>query len=164
MFIRTAVVACEIAVGALGSTAAGPRLEPHIAANAPEDKPRQWNDQSKAAAALAPYIAKAKATYPYAKARYAAGLPAGQSFFVTVELRDGEGRSERVFLVVDEITKAIVHGRIWNEVVTVEGFKFGQQYSVPESEVIDWTITRPDGTEEGNYIGKFIDSLQEAEK
>jgi hypothetical protein len=45
-------------------------------------------------AALKPYIAKARATYPRAKARYLAGLPPGQTFFVTVDLRDPAGHRD----------------------------------------------------------------------
>jgi hypothetical protein len=33
-----------------------------------------------------------------------------------------------------------------------------QSITVPESEVLDWTIARPDGSEEGNFIGKYLDS------
>jgi hypothetical protein len=43
----------------------------------------------------------------------------------------------------------------------VKGYKHGDEYKFPESEVLDWTISKPDGTEEGNFIGKFFDSLRE---
>lgn len=36
--------------------------------------------------------------------------------------------------------------------------------SFAESMLIDWTISKPDGTEEGNYIGKFLDDYQAAQK
>ena len=29
--------------------------------------------------------------------------------------------------------------------------------SFPESEVLDWTIVHPDGHDEGNYVGKFME-------
>lgn len=28
----------------------------------------------------------------------------------------------------------------------------------PETDMLDWPITRPDGTEEGNFVGKFLDT------
>ena len=30
----------------------------------------------------------------------------------------------------------------------------------PESELVDWVITHPDGIEEGNVVGKFLDEWQ----
>ena len=35
----------------------------------------------------------------------------------------------------------------------------GQALSVAEADVVDWTIARPDGTEEGNWMGRFIDGI-----
>ena len=40
---------------------------------------------------------------------------------------------------------------------SVRAYRQGQRISFPESEVWDWTIIHPDGREEGNYVGKFID-------
>jgi hypothetical protein len=157
-----AAIACTTAFAVFGCAAPTPRPDPYMAANAPEDRPHRWDNLSEASAALTPYVAAARATYPDAKARYLAGLPSNHSFFVTVELRDDRGRSERVFLAVDEIHKGTVRGRIWNDILVVDGFTFRQPHSVPESEILDWTITRPDGTEEGNYIGKYVDSLLDA--
>jgi hypothetical protein len=42
----------------------------------------------------------------------------------------------------------------------VKGFKNTDPHSFPESELIDWLISRPDGTEEGNVVGKFLDEWQ----
>jgi hypothetical protein len=30
--------------------------------------------------------------------------------------------------------------------------------TVQEKDVYDWTISRPDGSEDGNYVGKFLDT------
>jgi len=35
--------------------------------------------------------------------------------------------------------------------------KSGQRITIPESKIDNWVIVRPDGTEEGNYVGKFLD-------
>ena len=111
--------------------------------------------------AIAPYVAQARASYPEARARYLAGLPPRHSFFVTVDLRDSRGNVERVFLLVDRIDTGVIHGRIWNILQLVQGFTYRQAYSIPEAEVLDWTITKPDGTEEGNFVGNYLDSLHE---
>jgi hypothetical protein len=84
--------------------------------------------------------------------------PAQQSFFVTVRLRDSAGRTEIVFLAVDSIARDSVYGRLWNPVELVREYKERDPYAVSEGELLDWLITRPDGTEEGNVVGKFIDT------
>ena len=28
-----------------------------------------------------------------------------------------------------------------------------------EKDILDWLIAKPDGSEEGNFIGKFLDTL-----
>lgn len=40
----------------------------------------------------------------------------------------------------------------------LRGFKKGDKLKVEEKDVLDWTISKPDGTEEGNVIGKFLDT------
>jgi hypothetical protein len=42
----------------------------------------------------------------------------------------------------------------------VSGFKLGQTYTFNESDLIDWFISKPDGSEEGNVVGKFLDTLK----
>ena len=134
---------------------------PEISPNAPKDQPISFYESSieEFELMVAPCRQRALATYPEAKARYLAGLPRGYTFFVTVPLRDTRGYTERVFLVVDGIAKTTITGRVWNQITLVEGYKFGQAYSTTEAEILDWTITQPDGSEEGNWSGKFIDAL-----
>jgi uncharacterized protein YegJ (DUF2314 family) len=108
-----------------------------------------------------PYIAKGKATYPAAKKRFLVGLPRGYTFAVRKHLADpGAQRNEEVFVYVDSINGGVVHGRIARELLAVRTFRQGQRISFPESEVWDWMILHPDGTEEGNYVGKFIDTYK----
>jgi hypothetical protein len=111
-------------------------------------------------AAIAPFVAQARASYPAAKLRFLQGLPAGQMFFVTIQLQDAQSRSERVFLRVSEIHGSMIVGAIANDVVLVEGFKSGQSYPIDESEILDWLIAKPDGSEEGNFVGKFLDTYR----
>lgn len=129
-----------------------------LSPTAPKDKPVETTDIAQFKKDIAPYVAKAKSTYPRAKQRFLAGLPRGQIFFLTVPLRDDQGREENVFVAVRSIHDGIVSGRIWNDVRLVRGYKNGDDYSFPESAIIDWLIARPDGTEEGNFVGKFLDT------
>src|SRR4051812_31456705 len=107
--------------------------EPHVSKQALPDKAVSvTSDEQKRRldAAVAPYIAQARATYPHAKQRYLAGLPAQQSFFVTVELRDAAGHSEITFLAVDSLARDSIFGRIWNQINIVRGYRLRDRYAV----------------------------------
>jgi len=107
------------------------------------------------------YIAKARTTYPAAKKRYLAGLPRGYRFEVRKRLADPGGAAfEEVFIEVDSIKAGKVYGRIGSELGAVRSYRQWQRISFPESEVLDWTIVHPDGREERNYVGKFIDTYK----
>jgi len=137
--------------------------EPHVSTNAPPDEPvavGSDEQQRRLEAALAPYIAQARATYPQARERYLAGLPPQEGFFVTVALRDTLGHSEMVFLAVDSLTRDSVFGRIWNQIHVVRGYRLRDPHAVAETELLDWLITKPDGSEEGNVVGKFLDTYR----
>jgi uncharacterized protein YegJ (DUF2314 family) len=129
--------------------------------------PSPANDRPQAAqaaaldAAIAPYVAEARKSFPVAKSRFVQGLPSNEAFFVTVKLKDAKGHSERVFIRVAEIRGTTVLGSIANDIFLVDGFKAGQKYSVDESEILDWLIAKPDGSEEGNFVGKFLDTHQQ---
>lgn len=134
-----------------------------IAPNAPKDQPLtpramcQWNAAVKA---MEPYVANARASYPAAKQRFLKGLPPHHTFFVTTRVRDQRGMVEQVFVVVDSIVRNQIVGRIWSDIGTVRGFFRGQSYTFPEADLIDWMVARPDGTEEGNVVGVFIDTYK----
>ena len=139
------------------------RPTPELSPNAPQDQPVRATGKAEAEeyqAAIAPYIEKGRKTYPEARRRYLAGLPAGHRFFVVTNLRDGSGTSEQVFVAVASITGDRITGRIASDILGVKGFRNGDPYTFPESELVDWLITRPDGTEEGNVVGKFLDEWQ----
>ena len=127
----------------------------------PPDKPIPLSDAQQVTQlerAVAPYVAKACRTYPAAKKRFAAGLPPKYVFSLTTKLWDrAHTHFEVVFVVTDQIKGGTVTGRLATHTKRPIGYDFGAPISFPESEVIDWTIVRPDGTEEGNYVGKFLD-------
>lgn len=139
-----------------------PNQEINVAPNAPKDKPvsaratevRQFEE------AIKPYIEKARKTYPQAKERFLKGLPSKHTFFITTRLFDDARRFEQVFIAVKEIKDGKIKGLIWSDVQLVPGYRKGDSYTFAESELIDWTISRPDGTEEGNFVGNFLDSYQ----
>lgn len=152
-----------VAVALLVSAAAAAQ-EVSVAPNAPKDKPvnvtgdevRQFEE------AIRPHVETARKTYPQARERFQKGLPPKHTFFVTTKLRDAAGRFEQVFVAVREIKGGRISGRIWSDITLVSGYKLGDAYTFPESELVDWTISRPDGTEEGNFVGKFLETYQPA--
>ena len=143
-----------------------PTSNASLAPNAPVDRPISIAgtpvETSAALAAhnklIAPAAKQARATLPQAKRRYLQGLPEGQIFFVTTVLTDPDGKFEQVFVRVKQWQKNQVSGLIANDLNTVTTFRPNQLITFPESAVLDWTISRPDGTEEGNYIGKLLDA------
>jgi len=127
-------------------------------ANAPVDRPIKANPEQMAAydKAIVPYVAKARATYPAAKAKFLAGLPPGYSFSVRVRLRDPNGQREDSFMTVKKINGDKITG-VLGTVDILHSYKTGQTITVKESDIDNWVIVRPDGSEEGNYVGKFLD-------
>jgi hypothetical protein len=134
-----------------GSNAAG--------SNAVKDEPVQASttaERDEIERAIAPYIEQARKSYPGAKKRYLAGLPAGHRFAVLTKLQS-RGRVEVVFVTVTGIKGDRITGRIDSDVRGVAGYKAGDSYSLSERDLLDWVIVQPDGSEEGNLVGKFLD-------
>ena len=139
-----------------------PKTDVYLAPNAPKDKPvdAKGNEADQLEEAIKPYIEKAKNTYPQAKARFLRGLPPRHTFFITTRLHDSVNRYEQVFIAVRQIKDGQVTGVIATEIRLVSGYREGDVYKFPESELVDWTISKPDGTEEGNFVGNFLDTYQ----
>ena len=136
---------------------------PTLSPNAPKDQPVQPKGKAEAdeyQSAIAPYVEQGRQTYPVAKKRYMDGLPSGYVFYAVTNLRDGSGTSEQVFVAIASIKNGRITGRIASDTLGVKGFKNGDPYSFSENELMDWLITHPDGTEEGNVVGKFLDEWQ----
>jgi uncharacterized protein YegJ (DUF2314 family) len=158
---RGTMAACLIALSP--ALAAAQQSTPQLSPNAPNDRPVEtaqrciWNAMDRA---MQPYIAQARASWPQARQRYLAGLPPRHTFFVTALIVDDSDRREQVFIAVDSIQGGKISGKIWNRVDIVHGYRLGDRYSFPESELRDWLIAKPDGSEEGNFVGKFLDTYE----
>jgi hypothetical protein len=106
---------------------------------------------------MKPYVEQAQKTFPGVEARFVAGLPKGQSLFVTTRFYDECGRSELAFISVTRIQGGIVEGRIWSNLPNIiTSYRFRDPYAFPETQLVDWLIAYPDGTEEGNLVGRFM--------
>jgi uncharacterized protein YegJ (DUF2314 family) len=134
-----------------------------LAENAPKDRPAHLSDEEaikKLDDAIAPYVAKARATLPEAKNRFKKGLARGEVLSVTVRLRDSEGRFEQVFVEVKSWQDESITGLLATVPTIVTGHKEGEKMTVSEKDLYDWTISKPDGTEDGNFVGKFLDTYR----
>ena len=61
-------------------------------------------------------------------------------------------------MALDSIAGTRVVGRLWSDVRTVSGYRRGQRYEMDERDLVDWMVANPDGSEEGNVVGKFLDT------
>lgn len=75
---------------------------------------------------------------------------------MTTTLRSGTN-TETVFVAVSNLDDGTITGTIASDIITVTGYQAGDSYTFSESELVDWLITKPDGSEEGNVVGKFLD-------
>jgi hypothetical protein len=130
----------------------------HLSPNAPKDRPYALKDTRGFDEQIAPYVAQALQTYPDAKARFLKGLPRGNVFFAVTRIHDDKGRFEQAFIRVRSIRDGIITGAISSQLSLVKGYSTGGSYQFKESELVDWVIARPDGGEEGNFVGKFLDT------
>ena len=152
--INKAVVICSLVAAISAAAQQG---------NSPPDRPVGFDSVVAACldSAVGPLVAQARKTFPTFERKFEAGLPAGYTPSVTVRLTDKFARHEQVFVTVDSIGRDSIQGRITTPLLVVRGYKFGQPLHVSVSEIVDWTISRPDGTEEGNLLGKYMDALME---
>lgn len=157
-----AVIALTL-ITAISTIAQEPAKGVYVAPNAPPDKTVdvKSDEARRFEEAIKPYVEKAKSTYPSVKERFLKGLPPKHTFFITTRLTDASKRFEQVFIAVKEIKDGIVKGLIASDIQLVSGYKMGDVYAFRESELIDWTISKPDGTEEGNFVGNFLDTYQD---
>jgi len=145
-----------------GYTHAQIKNDEPLSKNSPTDKPHSIiNDEhlKKYEILIEPYVKKAIETLPYAKNHFLSGLKKGEAFFLTTRIYDNEGNFEQIFVRVNEWIGKNIKGTIASDLNTVKGYKHGQLIEFPESAILDWTISKSNGEEEGNYVGKFLDTL-----
>ena len=129
---------------------------------APVDKPVPTNAEQakKLEEAIAPYVKQARETLPAAKNRFLKGLPKGEVFYITIRVLGPDDKYEQVFVRVTSWQKKTVKGELASDITLFEGHKKGELVVCAEKDILDWTISKPDGTEEGNFVGKFLDTYQ----
>jgi hypothetical protein len=131
---------------------------PTLSANAPEDKPIAGHRTPEQEAKIKELEAQDMKKWPDVKARHAKGLPPGEHLYVTTMLTS-PGRTESVFIAVSSIEGSKITGVISSDITNVGGYKVNDRYTLQESAVTDWLISKPDGSEEGNLVGNYLDTL-----
>lgn len=131
--------------------------------NAPKDKPVEitsLEQLKKLDKKIAPYVKKAKKTLPKAKKKFLSGLKKGEAFFLVTRIFDKDGKYEQVFVRIKNWEGENISGTIANDLSVVKEYKSGQLINIKETDILDWVISKPDGSEEGNFVGKYLDTLQ----
>jgi hypothetical protein len=132
--------------------------------NGPKDRPFPATSDADAAKldeAISALVERAKTTYPAAKQRFLAGLPPKERFFVTTRIQEGH-QFEQIFVLVRAIADGLIHGTVASDIHLVKSVKARAPIAVAEDQIVDWMIAKPDGSEEGNIVGKFLDTYARA--
>ena len=107
---------------------------------------------------LAGPLREAQRTLSQTRKRFQKGLATNEQCLVTVRLVV----ADTVFRRMQARVLGWADGRVQALVPTGAGDE-RVPLSFPESAVIDWTILRHDGREEGNYIGRYLDLARQLE-
>lgn len=110
---------------------------------------------------IAPYIEKARATFPAVKKKYIAGdyVREKRELDVQIELTDKDGDREMVFVMVTQCLGNRFQGIVTNEIQLLKEFKKGDEVSFTQDQVKNWVVVDSLGNEEGNYVGKAIEAF-----
>jgi hypothetical protein len=137
---------------ALPTIAQGPAPVVLTAATAPAGvRPALTRDET----ALANPVREALRTLPQAKKKFLAGLPIGDQFLLSV----------RVIATDTSFRQASARVLGWHG-NTVQALLLPTDtaakteptpVSFPETAVVDWTLLRASGREEGNYVGRYLE-------
>lgn len=125
-----------------------PNAPPDRLINVTEDLQTQLDALSK----------QARQQLPKVRQRFLKGLPTGEAMFIMTNVRNPEGKRENAFVQVLKWEKGQVAGAVASDMVYVTNIKRGDAITVPEANIVDWMISRADGSEEGNVVGKYMDA------
>ena len=114
--------------------------------------------------ALADPLREALRTLPQAKKKFLAGLPAGDQFLLSVRVAATDTSFRQASARVMGWHGSTVQALLLPGAADSAGPKEPIPVSFPETAVVDWTLLRASGREEGNYVGKFLDTTRQLER
>lgn len=103
------------------------------------------------------FAALAQKLLPGFKDRFLKGLPEGHTLYVTVVFKNDIGEGENAFIRVDRWEGKQIYGTIATMLRIIPQHSPGESITISDEQAIDWTLVRPDGSEEGNFVGKYIE-------
>jgi hypothetical protein len=113
--------------------------------------------------ALANPVREALRTLPQAKKRFLAGLPEGDQFLLSVRVAASDTSfrqaSARVLGWRGNTVQALLLPEAADSATPAEP----TPVSFPETAVVDWTLLRASGREEGNYVGRYTETAHQVE-
>ncbi len=115
-------------------------------------------------AAHADPMREAQRTLPQAKKRFQAGLPQGDQFLLSVRVAASDTSFRQVSARVLGWHGTMVQALLLPEEASSVGAAEPLPVSFPETAVVDWTLLRASGREEGNYVGRYIDTALQLER
>ena len=111
--------------------------------------------------ALADPLREALRTLPQAKKRFLAGLPSGDQFLLSVRVIATDTSFRQVSARVLGWHGTTVQALLLPSADAAKAEPL--PVSFPETAVVDWTLLRASGREEGNYVGRYIDTSRQME-
>jgi len=113
---------------------------------------------ARADAEIADPVREARRTLPQARKRFQAGLPAGAQCLLLVRVVAGDTL----------FTPTAVRVLGWRDGQVQALLPLGASadkipISFPETAVLDWTLLGADGREEGNFVGRYLETARDLE-
>ena len=113
--------------------------------------------------ALAEPVREALRTLPQAKKKFLAGLPDGDQFLLSVRVIATDTSFWQVSARVLGWHGTTVQALLLPNAANPTGSGEPVPVSFPEAAVIDWTVRRASGRQEGNYVGRYADTSRQLE-
>ena len=108
--------------------------------------------------ALADPVREALRTLPQAKKKFLAGLPIGDQFLLSVRIVATDTSFRKASARVLGWHGNTVQALLLPDAATSAAPAEPVPVSFPETAVMDWTLLRASGREEGNYLGRYADT------
>lgn len=114
-------------------------------------------------AALADPVREALRTLPQARKRFLAGLPEGDQLLLSVRVLATDTSFRQASVRVLGWHRNLVQALLLPAAADSSGPTEPVPISFPETAVLDWLLLRANGREEGNYVGRYLDTARQLE-
>ena len=94
---------------------------------------------------------RAMSEMPGVKQRFGGGLRPGEVLFMKYGFPTPDGDREFMWFAVTGWSGPMLAGQLANEPRQIPSLRLGQEVSIPEVDVFDWMVQRPDGGHDGGY-------------